>query len=111
MADTAFFQAMKPGAVFVNVGRGGLVDEDALLAALDQGKPEHAILDVFRTEPLPADSRFWDHPRVTLTPHASPLGSGLSGRSDALFLDNLNRFLDGRPLLNAVTAEDVLGAA
>ena len=109
MVDAGFLAAMKPGSVFVNVGRGGLVDEDALLAALDAGKPEHAILDVFRTEPLPADSRFWDHPRVTLTPHASPIGSGLSARSDALFLDNLDRFMGGRPLLNQVTAKEVLG--
>jgi phosphoglycerate dehydrogenase-like enzyme len=111
MVDAGFLAAMKPGSVFVNVGRGGLVDEDALLAALDQGKPEHAILDVFRIEPLPAASHFWDHPRVTLTPHASPIGSGLSARSDQLFLDNLDRFLAGRPLLNQVSAEEVLGVA
>lgn len=109
MVDAAFLAAMKPGCVFVNVGRGGLVDEDALLAALDAGKPEHAVLDVFRTEPLPTESPFWDHPRVTLTPHASPIGSGLSGRSDALFLDNLGRFLSGQPMLNQVTAQEVLG--
>jgi phosphoglycerate dehydrogenase-like enzyme len=110
MVDTDFLAAMKAGSVFVNVGRGGLVDEDALLAALDAGKPEHAVLDVFRTEPLPSESRFWDHPRVTVTPHASPLGSGLSARSDALFLDNLGRFLAGRPLENEVSAKEVLGA-
>ncbi|HEX4181544.1 MAG TPA: D-2-hydroxyacid dehydrogenase [Caulobacteraceae bacterium] len=109
MVDAEFLGAMKAGSVLVNVGRGGLVDEDALLAALDAGKPEHAILDVFRTEPLPADSRFWDHPRVTLTPHASPISSGLSARSDALFLDNLSRFLGGQPLVNQVTAAEVLG--
>ena len=111
MVDVRFLAAMKPGSVLVNVGRGKLVDEDALLAALDAGKPERAILDVFRTEPLPADSRFWDHPRVTLTPHASPIGSGLSARSDALFLDNLGRFLGGQPMLNQVSAEEVLGGA
>ena len=109
MVNGEFLAAMKPGSVFVNVGRGGLVDEDALLAALDAGKPEHAILDVFRTEPLPADSRFWDHPRVSMTPHASPISSGLSARSDALFLGNLARFLSGEPLMNQVTAAEVLG--
>lgn len=111
MVDAGFLAAMKPGSVFVNVGRGGLVDEDALLAALDQGKPEHAILDVFRTEPLPAESRFWDHPRVTVTPHASPIGSGLSARGDALFLDNLGRFVAGQTMLNQVSAQEVLGEA
>jgi phosphoglycerate dehydrogenase-like enzyme len=111
MVDAGFLAAMKPGSILVNVGRGGLVDEDALLAALDAGKPAHAILDVFRTEPLPADSRFWDHPRVTLTPHASPIGSGLAARSDRVFLDNLARFLGGEALENQVSAQEVLGEA
>jgi len=111
MADAKFFAAMKANSMFVNVGRGGLVDEDALLAALDAGKPEHALLDVFRTEPLPADSRFWDHPRVTMTPHASPVSSGLGPRSDALFVENLGRFLSGQPLLNEVSREEVLAGA
>jgi phosphoglycerate dehydrogenase-like enzyme len=111
MVDARFLAAMRPNSMFVNVGRGGLVDEDALLAALDAGKPEHALLDVFRTEPLPADSRFWDHPRVTMTPHASPVGSGLGARGDALFVENLTRFLAGQPLLNEVSREEVLAGA
>ncbi|MCR5877996.1 NAD(P)-dependent oxidoreductase [Phenylobacterium sp. J367] len=108
LADAGFFAAMKTASVLVNVGRGGLVDEDALLAALDAGKPEHALLDVFAVEPLPAESRFWDHPRVTLTPHSSGITTGQHTRNDALFAENLQRFVEGRDLLNLADPKDVL---
>jgi len=109
MADAAFFAAMKPGSVLVNVGRGGLVEEAALLAGLEAGAPEHALLDVFQTEPLPDDSPFWAHPKVSLTAHASAFGSGQTARNDALFLENLRRRIAGEALLYPADARDLAG--
>ncbi|MDA7428225.1 glyoxylate/hydroxypyruvate reductase A [Primorskyibacter aestuariivivens] len=62
---------MAPGAFVINPGRGPLIDDDALLAALDSGQVAHATLDVFRTEPLPQDHPYWSHPKVTVTPHVA----------------------------------------
>jgi len=107
MADAAFFAAMKPGSVLVNVGRGDLVDEPALLAALDAGAPEHAILDVFHDEPLKDDSPFWDRPKVSLTPHASAFGSGQAARNDAMFVENLRRRLAGEAMLYEADPRDL----
>jgi phosphoglycerate dehydrogenase-like enzyme len=107
MANAAFFGAMKDDAVLVNVGRGGLVDEAALLAGLDAGKPARAVLDVFETEPLPADSPFWSHPRVSVTAHCSGVGVGQDDRNRNLFLDNLDRYLAGEPLRNKVAPSDL----
>ena len=73
---------MKRGAYFINVGRGRLVVEEDLLAALDSGQLSGAALDVFRTEPLPADSRLWTHPKVVVTPHAAGgVTAGLARRT------------------------------
>lgn len=107
IADARFFAAMKPGSILVNIGRGGLVDEDALKASLDADKPAHAVLDVFKTEPLPADAWFWDHPKVRVTPHASNRGALTGARGEELFLDNLARYLKGEPLKNRVKPEDI----
>jgi glyoxylate/hydroxypyruvate reductase A len=89
LADAAFLRAMAPGSLLVNVARGSLVDEPALLGGLDEGRPGHAILDVFAEEPLPDDSPLWGHPGVTVTPHTSGQGTGRYGRgADAAYLES-----------------------
>lgn len=103
MVNGEFLVTVKDGSVLVNVGRGAIVDEDALLVALGAGKLAHAVLDVFRTEPLPAESPLWAHPKISMTSHTSALGSGFLARSDALFIDNLRRFRAGESLRNQVT--------
>lgn len=94
------FALMKPTARFVNVGRGASVDEEAMIAALEEGRIAGAALDVFVTEPLPPDSPLWDLPNVYVSPHMS--GSGFEERLAVQFLDNLRRWKTGRPLLNVV---------
>ena len=96
LANADFFGAMKTELVLVNVGRGSLVDEQALASALDRGTPAHAVLDVFEAEPLPETSALWAHPRVCLTAHASGESGGQQLRNQALFLDNLERFITRR---------------
>nr|WP_083332790.1 D-2-hydroxyacid dehydrogenase [Hyphomonas sp. Mor2] len=105
LADAAFFEAMRPGSLFVNVGRGGLVDEDALIAALDSGHLAHASLDVVREEPLSKDSPIWDHAQITLTPHISAHTPQSQRRTDRVFLTNLELFLAGKRLKNQVSAD------
>ena len=107
LAGPEFFAAVKPGAILVNVARGGLVDDTALIAALDAGQVAVAILDVFDTEPLPADDPLWGHPGIRLTPHTSFAGDGVQSRWDALFLDNIQRFVRGAPLIREVDPADL----
>jgi phosphoglycerate dehydrogenase-like enzyme len=90
------------GAVLVNVSRGAIVTEPALLAALDGGKLRGAALDVFDREPLPADHPFWAHPRVLVSPHVAAVTPGYWAREQALVLDNWARYREGRPLVNVV---------
>lgn len=102
MAGTDFFASVKPGAILVNVARGGVIDDPALIAALDAGRLETAILDVFHTEPLPAGDPLWAHPKVRMTPHTSFAGDGVQARWDDLFLDNIARYVNGEPLERVV---------
>jgi phosphoglycerate dehydrogenase-like enzyme len=99
---------MKPGTILVNIARGALIDDTAMLAALDSGRLATAILDVFHQEPLPTDNPLWTHPKVRLTSHTSFSGSGARGRADALFLDNIARFAKGHPLVNEVNPRDIV---
>jgi len=103
MVDGTFLSAMNNKAVLVNIGRGQLINEDALIIALDTGTPEAAILDVFQTEPLPEGHPLWDHPKVRVTAHTSAFGSGTRERGDDLFLENLQNFLNEKDLRNEVT--------
>jgi phosphoglycerate dehydrogenase-like enzyme len=96
------FAAMKEGAWFVNVSRGEIVDEDDLAEGLGRGRPAFAGLDVFAAEPLGPDSRLWDLGNVWLTPHDAWSSPRTRGRSLELFVDNLKRYLAGRPLKNQV---------
>ena len=94
--------AMKRGAYLVNTSRGAVVDETALVDALRSGHLGGAYLDVFETEPLPAESPLWSMPNVLLTPHASDNIVGWPRRFAELFADNLERWRAGEPLLNPV---------
>jgi phosphoglycerate dehydrogenase-like enzyme len=107
LVDDSFLRAMKAGSVLVNVARGELVDEQALLAALDRGVPELAVLDVFSTEPLPSDSPFWSHARVVMTPHSSGGGTGRVERAVDVFADNLVRWQRGEDLRHEFTLADL----
>jgi phosphoglycerate dehydrogenase-like enzyme len=100
--DTAAFAAMKPGALFCNVGRGSLVDEAALVSALESGHLGAALLDVTREEPLPSDDPLWSAPNVHISPHCSAAQDRYTEKLLALFADNLDRYTRGEPLRNVV---------
>lgn len=100
--DAAAFAAMAPGAVFLNVGRGGTVDEAALRDALGRGHLAAAALDVFDDEPLPDDSPWWETPGVIVSPHVCGDIEGWEELVVDVFLDNLDRFDRGEPLRHVV---------
>ena len=100
--DAAAFGAMKPDAIFVNIGRGTTVDEAALIDALRSGRLGGAALDVFEVEPLPADSPLWTMSNVLVSPHRAGDHEDWPRDVVALFADNLRRYLVGEPLRNVV---------
>lgn len=100
---SARLSRMKPGAHFINVGRGELVDEPALIAHLNSGHIAGAGLDVFATEPLPTDSPLWTMPNVIITPHSSGASPKSALRAEKIFVENFRQFVNGQPLRNEVT--------
>jgi len=105
MISTEQFEAIKEGAVLINISRGALVDEPALVEALRNGRLKGAGLDVFDPEPLPEASPLWDMPNVLITPHVSGSNPHYDRRVTDLFCDNLRRYLQGDPLRNLVIRE------
>jgi len=103
--DTSAFDAMKPGAVLMNVARGGIVDKAALVRALDAGRLRGAALDVFATEPLPSRSPLWDRSDVIVTPLTAAVHEGWEIRSVKMFAENLARYRNGLPLANIIDLE------
>ncbi|MDZ7784787.1 MAG: D-2-hydroxyacid dehydrogenase [Halioglobus sp.] len=100
--DKAFFEAVKPGAIFISVGRGRSTDTEALMAALRSGRLFGAGLDVTDPEPLPADHPLWGMERVIITPHVAAAGSETDRRTMLIAVENLRRYIAGEPMLNVV---------
>jgi phosphoglycerate dehydrogenase-like enzyme len=95
---------LNPGALIVNVARAQIVDERAMIHALESGRLGGAVLDVFEEEPLDSASRLWGFPNVVITPHSSGFRASHWDDVTALFAENLRRFMSGQPLLNVVDA-------
>lgn len=95
--------SLKPGAHIVNIGRGEVVDEPALIDAIRNGHVAGAYLDVVSQEPLPPESPLWDLPNVIISPHNSAIAAGNDARATGYFLENLRRLANGEPLVNEVT--------
>ncbi len=100
MLDQRFFEAMKPTAFFINIARGDVVDEPALIAALQNGKIAGAALDVFVEEPLPPSHPLWAMPNVIISPHVSGDVPDYFERAGRVFAENLRRYIEKRPLIN-----------
>jgi phosphoglycerate dehydrogenase-like enzyme len=102
IVNETVLSAMKKTAILINIGRGGVVDEAALISALAANKIGGAALDVFQEEPLPTSSPLWNFDNVILTPHIAGNSVHYHEKAAALFAENLQRYLEKRPLLNRV---------
>lgn len=105
MVDERIFDAMKPTAYLINMARGGVVDEKALINALAADKIAGAGLDVFEEEPLPPGSPLWNLDNVIISPHVGGFSATLHRRAAGIFIENLGRYLENRPLLNVFDRE------
>jgi phosphoglycerate dehydrogenase-like enzyme len=105
LIDAAALAAMKPDAVLINIARGDVVDEQELVAVLEQGKIRGAALDVFSVEPLPEDHPFWKLPNVIISPHVGGFTPHYDDRATDIFAENLRRYIAGETLLNIVNRE------
>jgi glyoxylate/hydroxypyruvate reductase len=102
LLDASMLAAMKPGAILINVSRGATIDESELIRALHSGHLGGAALDVFETEPLPPESPLWTMSNVIICPHSASCAEHEDVNITELFIDNLQRYLDGRPLRNVI---------
>ncbi len=105
LIDAACFAALRPGTLLVNVARGEVVDEEAMIEALRDGRLGGAVLDVTAVEPLPVNSPLWEMEQVVISPHSASTVAEENGLITDLFCDNLRRWLDGRPLINVYRPE------
>jgi phosphoglycerate dehydrogenase-like enzyme len=105
MIGAAELAQMKPTASIINIARGEIIDQAALVAALSNGTIASAALDVFDPEPLPAESPFWDMPNVIVTPHISGAVEGYGHKATELFIANLKRYLAGEALVHVANPE------
>jgi len=100
MISETVFDRMKPTAYLIDISRGGILNHSALIEALNEEKIAGAFLDVFPVEPLPEGSPLWSHKKVLLTPHIAWFSSSYFDQATAVFIENLHRHFEGRPLLN-----------
>lgn len=106
LLDGLALDRLRPGAIVVNVGRGSVIDEAALIERLTDGRIGFAALDVFETEPLPASSPLWSLDNVIVSPHSAALSDKEEHRIAELFADNAGRLLDGRPLRSRMNVDE-----